>query len=318
MQSDPLGSQLAHLHRLFEIQFKVDWDKAHGPFEQAVSGLFNVSRTGKDCPFESLFRFLTQILTAIRRIVHVLGYGSHTQQYVREAIQEQVQVDDLSDLSGIATLDKKFKALKSVSNELGPSHTRCERFLQDWLSPEQEPQQSTTGDPVRSNAFDVLIEAAESGNTVQEPQPPSSGNLNQAAAPFQENIRLDTAVPDSAVPPWSMPARIIGNPPSLNSGPEELSSPHIRIEPPELSAASTSDQPREGPFPNASLPGNWMFSGRGDVPSSIPDETLERTMESLSSRGKGHYTCPYGENCTKGGCLRDGTVAVFERNSAYK
>ncbi|KAH6891285.1 hypothetical protein B0T10DRAFT_484895 [Thelonectria olida] len=44
------------------------------------------------------------------------------------------------------------------------------------------------------------------------------------------------------------------------------------------------------------------------------DELLKR----LDSRGKGMYTCPYEHACQYGGVDRNGTLAIFERNSAFK
>jgi hypothetical protein len=41
-------------------------------------------------------------------------------------------------------------------------------------------------------------------------------------------------------------------------------------------------------------------------------------MEDLASRGKGSYTCPHGQKCTKGGVSPSGHIAVFERNSAFR
>ena len=46
--------------------------------------------------------------------------------------------------------------------------------------------------------------------------------------------------------------------------------------------------------------------------------TTSTNNRSLTSRGKGKYTCPYGRSCTKGGVQRDGTPVIFERNSAYR
>lgn len=40
--------------------------------------------------------------------------------------------------------------------------------------------------------------------------------------------------------------------------------------------------------------------------------------EELKPRGKGQYLCPEGLACTKGGVQADGTLVVFERNSAFR
>ena len=41
-------------------------------------------------------------------------------------------------------------------------------------------------------------------------------------------------------------------------------------------------------------------------------------IEELKPRGKGQYICPEGLSCTKGGVQADGTLVVFERNSAFR
>lgn len=48
------------------------------------------------------------------------------------------------------------------------------------------------------------------------------------------------------------------------------------------------------------------------------DDTIQDLLDSLSSRGKGSYTCPYGHRCKKGGVLNDSTVTIFERNSQFR
>jgi hypothetical protein len=40
--------------------------------------------------------------------------------------------------------------------------------------------------------------------------------------------------------------------------------------------------------------------------------------KNLSSRGKGKHVCHYGHNCDKGGVQPDGSLVVFERNSAFR
>lgn len=62
--------------------------------------------------------------------------------------------------------------------------------------------------------------------------------------------------------------------------------------------------------------------GQRDEPSSpgserSPQGTLYDPLDSLSSRGKGNYTCPHGSSCTKGG-FRNGETVIFERNSAFR
>ncbi|KAI8625003.1 hypothetical protein F5Y19DRAFT_451951 [Xylariaceae sp. FL1651] len=50
----------------------------------------------------------------------------------------------------------------------------------------------------------------------------------------------------------------------------------------------------------------------------VMNEADEAPQESLSRRGKGSYTCPYGVQCTKGGVADDGTLVILERNSAFR
>ena len=45
---------------------------------------------------------------------------------------------------------------------------------------------------------------------------------------------------------------------------------------------------------------------------------LMAPIEELKPRGKGHYLCPDGLSCTKGGVQADGTLVVFERNPAFR
>jgi hypothetical protein len=49
-----------------------------------------------------------------------------------------------------------------------------------------------------------------------------------------------------------------------------------------------------------------------------PQDTTTDILESLSSRGKGIYFCPYGVACTKGGVQSNGERTLFERNSAFR
>ncbi|KAI5467062.1 hypothetical protein BGZ63DRAFT_16344 [Mariannaea sp. PMI_226] len=44
----------------------------------------------------------------------------------------------------------------------------------------------------------------------------------------------------------------------------------------------------------------------------------ELLMKKLGSRGKGEYTCPLEGKCEYGGVRRNGSLVVFERNSAFK
>jgi hypothetical protein len=42
------------------------------------------------------------------------------------------------------------------------------------------------------------------------------------------------------------------------------------------------------------------------------------SIEQLRARGKGHYTCPRGTACDKGGVQLNGQLTVYERNSAIR
>jgi hypothetical protein len=42
------------------------------------------------------------------------------------------------------------------------------------------------------------------------------------------------------------------------------------------------------------------------------------SIEQLRARGKGHYTCPRGSECDKGGVQPNGQLTVYERNSAFR
>ena len=59
-------------------------------------------------------------------------------------------------------------------------------------------------------------------------------------------------------------------------------------------------------MPEAHTPTHSVGSGRYEDPVS------------LMARGKGKHTCYYGPNCDKGGVHGDGTLIVFERNSAFR
>jgi hypothetical protein len=60
-----------------------------------------------------------------------------------------------------------------------------------------------------------------------------------------------------------------------------------------------------------------------DIHKFSPRNTEERvtevpSIEQLKARGKGHYTCPHGTACDKGGVQPDGELTVYERNSAFR
>ena len=71
--------------------------------------------------------------------------------------------------------------------------------------------------------------------------------------------------------------------------------------------------------PNSSMASS-VASPQGHTPaqSSQGSAGLMAPIEELKPRGKGQYLCPEGLSCTKGGVQADGTLLVFERNSAYR
>jgi len=81
-----------------------------------------------------------------------------------------------------------------------------------------------------------------------------------------------------------------------------------------------SSSPRAGPsteYPNNAYD---QHNESPESPASDQDaqDSVIRLLENLSKCGKGQYYCPYGAGCRKGGLHRDGTPAVFERNSTFK
>jgi hypothetical protein len=81
------------------------------------------------------------------------------------------------------------------------------------------------------------------------------------------------------------------------------------VEAPESSAEATH---------NRASSNDWQ-----DIHKFSPRDTEERvtevpSIEQLKVRGKGHYTCPHGTACDKGGVQPDGELTVYERNSAFR
>ena len=48
------------------------------------------------------------------------------------------------------------------------------------------------------------------------------------------------------------------------------------------------------------------------------DSIVEGLLKEVNYRGKGSHYCPYGSACMKGGVSADGSLVLFERNSAFK
>ncbi|KAK5199639.1 hypothetical protein LTR92_000180 [Exophiala xenobiotica] len=54
------------------------------------------------------------------------------------------------------------------------------------------------------------------------------------------------------------------------------------------------------------------------APTYAGRPAIHSDSKTLSSRGKGKHVCHYGHNCDKGGVQPDGSLVVFERNSAFR
>ena len=93
-----------------------------------------------------------------------------------------------------------------------------------------------------------------------------------------------------------------------------------RVLTPNLIFESTPENPGGTEMaPNSSM-ASTMASPQGHTPaqSSRGSAGLIAPIEELKPRGKGQYLCPEGLSCTKGGVQADGTLVVFERNSAFR
>ena len=71
------------------------------------------------------------------------------------------------------------------------------------------------------------------------------------------------------------------------------------------------------PSPDEGIDGNEHDANSPAYDQGIQDR-IPDIIESLPARGKGHYTCLYGTDCTKGGLQADRDVVIFERNSAFR
>src|SRR5450755_4210257 len=70
---------------------------------------------------------------------------------------------------------------------------------------------------------------------------------------------------------------------------------------------------------DATSPGSWRASDSGPSPQNrVDDNSGVPLLEQLRSRGKGHYTCPRGHDCKKGGVQSNGELTIFERNSTFR
>ena len=117
---------------------------------------------------------------------------------------------------------------------------------------------------------------------------------------------------------WALsPARLPWTNPPFPTAPEEEGSSSEESEGVSLRLLPSSGT-RPDPY-RVTSPGSEASSGSPSSPSfvSLPsDQSMQ--MDPLSARGKGQYTCPEGRRCTKGGLQPNGTMIVFERNSAFR
>ena len=93
-----------------------------------------------------------------------------------------------------------------------------------------------------------------------------------------------------------------------------------RLSTPNLIVESTSGTPGGTEMtPNSSMASSVVSpQGHTLVQSSQGSAGVLAPIEELKPRGKGQYLCPEGLSCTKGGVQADGTLVVFERNSAFR
>lgn len=51
-------------------------------------------------------------------------------------------------------------------------------------------------------------------------------------------------------------------------------------------------------------------------PDALTYKSTGNGLENLHKRGRGEYTCPYGDKCEKGG-YQDGKMVIFSQNSSF-
>lgn len=96
-------------------------------------------------------------------------------------------------------------------------------------------------------------------------------------------------------------------PPPLSiatNGLEVHKHPHSMSPPP---IGSSAELPQHTLEPSSSTAGH----------NESINETVQNLLRSLSVRGTGNHTCPYGAACNKGG-FRNGHAFIFGRNSAFR
>lgn len=78
---------------------------------------------------------------------------------------------------------------------------------------------------------------------------------------------------------------------------------------------------RGGPTEQGHISVEEMPGHQEQTRTSLPLDPSSTRIElepSLEARGKGQYTCPYGLDCDKGGIEPDGSLKIFEWNSALR
>ncbi|KAK4449071.1 hypothetical protein QBC34DRAFT_97816 [Podospora aff. communis PSN243] len=149
-------------------------------------------------------------------------------------------------------------------------------------------------------------------------------DFNNNKTPFTPTLPRSSAPPQpfnsfSASPPFvSTPSTqryLVGTPLGLHSH----SVTKISGSPSNFDLGSSAfDIVGPGVSPSASSP------QRG---SGFPDTSSDRQrlvplslggLSELAQRGKGQHTCPQAFQCTKGGVNADGSMVIFERNSAFR
>lgn len=141
--------------------------------------------------------------------------------------------------------------------------------------------------------------------------------------------------PSAPPTPSTLSSRPPLTPHSANPLPPPLPGPRPRISSPLYGAPPLASFPNSpnpdfvdhelSQFPRA--PHRWS----GSVESMHNNDAYNESPGSSSSlaeagdmprelarRGKGHYNCPHMLECTKGGVSPDGTLIIFERNSAFR
>ncbi|KAL9114755.1 MAG: hypothetical protein Q9227_001434 [Pyrenula ochraceoflavens] len=312
MQSSILSSQLSYFHKLIDIQFHADPDRQQGRseilrFGLAASDLFDASHhKNRQCPFENLFDFLNQVLTALRRLLFILANGTHVKKYIRTQIRQRAEDPD-PDLSALTILDKKFQALNGLSKELGDTYVRCEKMLEDWIPPKEEKEHNLIPSVSNSGNFQALDLLSQAAHVVSPLHSSVQGHSDALAlSPVSEDTWMMNAMPDfdTYEAPTQASQSIASHFQHDHTGSSEVVS---ALEGTNLS--ETIQMPLDSSLtgPPVLMPLEHNHAAHLDLPSgmdlesfqgantdessttSSAENTLERAMKSLAPRGKGQY-----------------------------